>query len=176
MMARFCATIALGRWLRIACFLTTVLPSPRPGCYARRFPPPPDSAWETLKVGLLTLRGTGGCNDLIFSGHGAFWTLTPLLLGSYYPRGRAALCLVWAALVQSSVRDFLERMHYSVDMLLAVVCTWASWTWLGWVYPEARPLQKRPEGAAPDARNPFVLGVIAFSLLTATVIIFVAKA
>jgi hypothetical protein len=66
LMARWCASIACGRLLRVACFLTTVLPSPRPGCYSRRFPPPPDTLKETLRVGFTTLRGTGGCNDLIF--------------------------------------------------------------------------------------------------------------
>jgi hypothetical protein len=65
-MSRFCASIAVGRLIRVACFLSTVLPNPRPGCYARRFPPPPDSAWEALRIGFTTLRGMGGCNDLIF--------------------------------------------------------------------------------------------------------------
>lgn len=65
-MTRFCATIAAGRLLRVACFMTTVLPNPRPGCYKRRFPPPPESTWEMLRVGFTTLRGHGGCNDLIF--------------------------------------------------------------------------------------------------------------
>lgn len=175
-MARFSATIALGRLLRVACFMTTVLPNPRPGCYRRRFPPPPDSAWEALRVGFTTLRGMGGCNDLVFSGHGAFWTLAPLLLGSYYPGRRWVLALVWLALAQSSCRDFLEHMHYSVDMLLAVVVTAAAWGWVRRVYPETEPLQKRPEGAPPDARNAFVLGVVAFGLTTAAVVILVAKA
>jgi hypothetical protein len=240
-MARWCAAIAAGRSIRVACFMTTVLPNPRPGCYSRRFPPPPDSAWESLKIGFTTLRGMGGCNDLIFrcgrlagcgagpviqreraprrsllpwvertrpdvlmnaslhtrfgasallprsptsplatltpcSGHGAFWTLTPLLLSSYYPRHRWVVALVWTALVQTSVRDFLEHMHYSIDMLLAVVVTSAVWGWSRFVYPESSPLPKRPPGAPPDASSPFVLGVVVFGLLTAAVVAFVAKA
>jgi hypothetical protein len=226
-MARWCAAIAGGRLIRVACFMTTVLPNPRPGCYSRRFPPPPESAWESLRVGFTTLRGTGGCNDLIFrwgrrsgaggggwrpggfavqegaarglraaapaapqaathpgpapprpprSGHGAFWTLTPLMLSSYYPRHRWVVALVWVALVQSSIRDFLEHMHYSVDMLLAVVVTSAVWGWARPVYPEAGPLPRRPPGAPPDPSSPFVLGVVGFGLLTAAVVAFVAKA
>jgi DNA mismatch repair protein MutS2 len=65
-MARFCATIAASRLIRVACFMSTVLPSPRPGCYRRRFPPPPDTLGGILAVGVGQLRGTGGCNDLVF--------------------------------------------------------------------------------------------------------------
>lgn len=110
------------------------------------------------------------------SGHGAFWALAPCVLSSYYPNHRWSLALVWVALVQSSTRDFLEHMHYSIDMLLAVVVTAAVWGWLRWVYPEAEPLQKRPEGAKADPANPYVLALVAFGLFTAAVIILVAKA
>jgi hypothetical protein len=65
-MARFCATITLTRLARTAAFTTTVLPSPRPGCYRTRFPAVPDSAWGVLRVGVGQLRGAGGCNDLVF--------------------------------------------------------------------------------------------------------------
>ena len=44
----------------------------------RRFPPVPDTLWETIKAGYTQMRGFGGCNDLVISGHGAFWTLVPL--------------------------------------------------------------------------------------------------
>lgn len=67
-------------------------------------------------------------------------------------------------------------MHYSVDMLVAVIATAATWTWLRGVYPQEAPLAQRPEGAPPDAANPFVLGLIAFTLVVASFIILVAKA
>lgn len=50
MMSRVVLTIAASRVLRVASFMCTVLPNPRPGCYARRFPPVPDGLWETIKV------------------------------------------------------------------------------------------------------------------------------
>lgn len=43
-----------------------VLPPCWPGCYAARFPPPPEDWWTMVKVGFTTLRGNGGCNDLLF--------------------------------------------------------------------------------------------------------------
>lgn len=32
----------------------------------KRFPPPPDTWWGILVVGMRQLRGFGGCNDLVF--------------------------------------------------------------------------------------------------------------
>ena len=65
-MARFSLTITLSRIIRVASFISTVLPSPRPGCYRQRFPAPPDTLWGMIHVGLWELRGFGGCNDLVF--------------------------------------------------------------------------------------------------------------
>lgn len=37
-----------------------------------------------LQVGYRHIRGFGGCNDLVFSGHGAFWVMAPLAVRDYY--------------------------------------------------------------------------------------------
>lgn len=50
------------------------------------------------------------CLWLPCSGHGAFWTLTPLAFQTYYP-GRCTW-LLWLALAQTSLRDSLEHQHY----------------------------------------------------------------
>eukprot|EP00878_Enallax_costatus_P012058 GHUV01012590.1.p2 GENE.GHUV01012590.1~~GHUV01012590.1.p2 ORF type:complete len:216 (+),score=33.40 GHUV01012590.1:550-1197(+) len=173
-MSRFCLTICFSRILRTVSFMSTVLPSPRPGCYRRRFPPPPDTVWGMIKVGIKQLRGFGGCNDLVFSGHGAFWTLGPLTFQTYYPN-RLSTSLLWIALIQTSIRDVIDKQHYSVDMFLAVVATWAVWDWLEWVYPPSQPLPPRPKEQPGDKPNPYVLAVVAFGLLTAAVAVFVAK-
>jgi DNA mismatch repair protein MutS2 len=87
MMSRFFATTVLGRLVRVAAFCATVLPNPRPGCYKRRFPPPPETWQELVREGFNQLRGAGGCNDLVISGHGAFWTTAPLMFATYYKSG-----------------------------------------------------------------------------------------
>jgi hypothetical protein len=50
--ARFMDTIAWAHALRTLAFLTTVLPNPRPNCYARNFPPVPSGerlqGWEKV--------------------------------------------------------------------------------------------------------------------------------
>ncbi|KAG2444775.1 hypothetical protein HXX76_001518 [Chlamydomonas incerta] len=208
--SRVVLTIAASRVLRMACFMCTVLPNPRPGCYSRRFPPVPATAWETLKAGYTTIRGFGGCNDLIFSGHGAFWVLAPLAFRTYYPaaprrllpaglsaalrrrlpaalrgpwrllpglRLRLSTAVLWLALAHAAIRDVMDRQHYSVDMLLAVVVTWAVWDWLEWVYPAGRAvLPRRPPGSPPDALNPAVLALIIVCLAVAGVIVIGGKA
>lgn len=65
-MSRALLTCSLSRIIRVACFCSTVLPPCWPGCYRRRFPPPPEDWWTMIKIGFTALRGFGGCNDLIF--------------------------------------------------------------------------------------------------------------
>ena len=60
--------IIISRAIRTVAFMLTVLPSQRPGCYGRRFPPVPDTWREFLAIGFGRLRASGGCNDLIISG------------------------------------------------------------------------------------------------------------
>jgi uncharacterized membrane protein YgcG len=84
MMSRFFATTVVGRLVRTAAFCATVLPNPQPGCYRRRFPPPPETLAGLVREGFRQLRGMGGCNDLVVSGHGAFWTTAPLMFATYY--------------------------------------------------------------------------------------------
>ena len=71
------------------------------------------------------------------------------------------VALLWVGLVQTAARDVLEHYHYSVDMILAVVCTWAAWTWLEWVYPPRESvLPSRPRGQPPDPLPPAVVGLV----------------
>ena len=60
--------IIIARSIRTVAFMLTVLPSQRPGCYSRRFPPVPGTWQEFLVIGFGRLRSSGGCNDLIISG------------------------------------------------------------------------------------------------------------
>lgn len=100
--------------------------------------------------------------------------MAPLMFQAYYPN-KASSGLLWVALVQASIRDVIDKQHYSIDMFLAVVVTWAVWNALEWVYPDSHPLPPRPASASADKPHPLVLGVIAFALTGAAVVIFVAK-
>ena len=71
----------------------------------------------------------------------------------------------------------MEGHHYSVDMILAIIVTWACWTWLEWVYPpEKRRLTARKPGSPPDCLDPRVLAVIGVALAVAGVIVIGGKA
>ncbi|MEW5308031.1 MAG: hypothetical protein WDW38_000020 [Sanguina aurantia] len=141
LMSRVVLCIAASRAVRVVCFMATVLPNPRPGCYSRRFPPPPASGaiLDYIRMGYTTIRGFGGCNDLIVSGHAQFWTLAPLAFRAYYKPAHGSETVQWIALAQACLRDVVDKQHYSVDMILGVFVTWAVWTWLEWVYPPGKP-------------------------------------
>eukprot|EP00803_Ostreobium_quekettii_P003749 evm.model.scf_156.15 EVM.evm.TU.scf_156.15 scf_156:117852-121906(+) len=172
MMARVVLTICLSRIVRTVCFLVTVLPNPRMGCYSSRFPPVPSSTWDFVQIGFRKMMGTGGCNDLIFSGHCGVWALAPLAYHSYYS-GRCCW-LLWAALLQTSLRTVAERHHYSVDMVLAVVITAFVWRELDWVCPSGIPLPPRPKGSPPDPLSPALAAFVGL-LVTGVVVAIVVS-
>lgn len=165
-MSRFLLTCVISRSIRCVCFMLTVLPNPKPGCYMKRFPPVPQSFLEFLLVGFRKMKGTGGCNDLIFSGHCALWTLTPLLYHSYY---KSKCCwLLWIALIQTSIRTVLEHHHYSVDMFLAVVITVLVWRELEWVCPR---LQRQSFTNTVSRTSSRVLSLIVVLILSLVIIL-----
>ena len=91
--------------------------------------------------------------------------------------GHLVVALLWLALAHASVHDVVQRQHYSVDMVLGVVVTWAVWTWLEGVYPPAASqLAPRLHGSQADRPNAFVLALIGVALLAAEVIVIGGKA
>jgi len=112
MCTRTVACIACARAIRTAAFMLTVVPSPRPGCYAGRFPPVPDTALEFFHIGFAKLRSGGGCNDLILSGHGVIYSAVVCAFSEFYPGWTSKL--LWLALIRSNIRGPLTLQHYSV--------------------------------------------------------------
>lgn len=186
LMSRVLATMFISRTLRVLCFMTTILPSPRPGCSLSRFPHfLPDTPWGIFKAGYTEIRGFGGCNDLIFSGHGAFWILAPLAYQSYAVPGQSgwksvlsylSIVAQWIGFLQASLRDVIDRQHYSVDMLLAAVVVSACWMWTERVYPISCQIQQRPRGTNADEVRPAVLLLVAMSVAISGIIVIGGKA
>lgn len=135
MMSRVVLTICISRSIRTICFMVTILPSPKKNCYMRRFPAVPDNWIEFIKVGFKEMRGHGGCNDLIFSGHCGIWVLAPLAFHSYYKN--QCCMLLWIAVIQTSIRAVLEHHHYSIDMVLAIIITTFIWKELDMICPSS---------------------------------------
>ncbi|KAI3427203.1 hypothetical protein D9Q98_007139 [Chlorella vulgaris] len=165
---RFIDTIAWTHIIRTLAFMTTVLPNPRLRCYARNFPPVPADWREFLAIGLSTKRGSG-CNDLVISGHGVVYAAVPLALGTYCPlpswRFGPAM-LSWLAVIKLCIQETVDKTHYSVDMLLAVVLTALVWRWQEGLYPPTA-LPARPPGSPPD---PLPLRLVALVLVTLVVV------
>lgn len=123
-------------------------------------------------MGVGSVRGFGGCNDLIFSGHGALWILTPLLFHTYYrPVGRLGwwmIAFMWILILQTNIRDVMDEQHYSVDMIVAAVVTTATWHWTKWVYdPELVILPRNSRVDTKKTKIPpsiaaLIVGCLAF--------------
>ncbi|KAL3155537.1 hypothetical protein ABBQ38_011089 [Trebouxia sp. C0009 RCD-2024] len=172
MMTRVAACIGISRTIRTIAFMLTVLPSPRPGCYDRRFPPVPDSWTEYLKIGFGDMRGNGGCNDLIISGHCIIYVTAPLVFQTYYPGWTAAF--LWLAVIRTCFRAPMTKQHYAVDMFLAVVVTSLVWMQLDWICPASKPLYPRHPADPPDKRGPLqwlLICLIFIALVSVGVII-----
>ena len=192
LMSRVMATMFLSRSLRVICFSATILPSPRPGCSLRRFPLKVPNTWfGILLAGYKEIRGFGGCNDLIFSGHGAFWILAPLSYQSYAieEAGRGwkssisrtlsqlSVLIQWVGLIQASLRDVIDKQHYSVDMILAAVVVSACWSWTEWIHPpHSCRIQPRQSGLEADKIRPEIFLLVAMCVAVAGVIVIGGKA
>jgi hypothetical protein len=126
--ARTCATIALARAIRVVSFMLTVVPNPKPGCYNRQFSDAPmqyEDGWHLIEYGSSRIRGTGGCNDLIFSGHGVIYMSGFLCLATHGIS--LGSFVVFLAVLHASCKEALDQTHYGVDMFLAIAVTALSW-------------------------------------------------
>jgi hypothetical protein len=77
-------------------------------------------------------------------------------------RARVCVCVCVCAWLQETV----DKTHYSVDMLLAVVLTALVWHWQEGLYPPTA-LPARPPGSPPD---PLPLRLVALVLVTLVVV------
>eukprot|EP01023_Acetabularia_acetabulum_P007041 TRINITY_DN12993_c0_g1_i2.p1 TRINITY_DN12993_c0_g1~~TRINITY_DN12993_c0_g1_i2.p1 ORF type:complete len:285 (-),score=4.59 TRINITY_DN12993_c0_g1_i2:86-940(-) len=169
LMSRVVLTIAVCRLIRVPSFLLTILPNPRRFCYRRRFPPVPSSVWQFIYIGFSKVRGGGGCNDLIFSGHGIIWAVVCCMYQTYYP-GILSI-LLWFVYCHISIRTVLERHHYAVDMWLAAVITILVWKYLEFIYPPSQTSKLKKYQIGRQLPSAYVMVLIAIILIAVTVFI-----
>mmetsp|Transcript_298 Transcript_298/g.861 ORF Transcript_298/g.861 Transcript_298/m.861 type:complete len:244 (-) Transcript_298:305-1036(-) len=174
MMTRAIHTITVTRIIRTGAFMCTVLPSQRPGCYERRFPPVPKSWTKFFVIGFTKMRAMGGCNDLVISGHAIVYVVAPLAFQTYYGKGWAS-SLLWAAVAYSCIRAPITKQHYSVDMFLAVVVTALVWHWAAWAY-DSRPWRQRHKSEGADPKQWALTGLILSVLAVVSFIIIAGGA
>lgn len=66
----------------------------------------------------LLKKGSGGCNDLLYSGHMLVAVLTAMAWTEAY--GGFTSALIWVLVAHSAQREIRERHHYSVDCIVAI--------------------------------------------------------
>jgi hypothetical protein len=138
-------TLAAARFIRVVSFLMTVLPSQMPDCYRHHFPnPPPTDWWNWMLVGLLP-NASGGCNDLIVSGHATVTSVLACVSASIAGHWAFSIA-VWTMLAMDFMIEVYEGFHYSVDMWMGALFTVMLWRILA-------PLEAASEGDAVYVRE-----------------------
>ena len=158
---KFLRSILFGHSTRIIAFLITTLPSQFPNCTSRKLHMDADTEWNWKEAA--THRGSGGCNDLMFSGHFVVIMNACLLFnevyGQYYG-GRIQwlgtfttrfVCVAAGFAAMDMVRG---GHHYSVDVYLAFLVTMLYWKYAS--HPSAYwyvPLELKSKRVQSELRN-----------------------
>ncbi|KAM3305667.1 protein PHLOEM UNLOADING MODULATOR [Capsicum chacoense] len=96
--------------------------------FLRPTAPEGSSAWYHLLK-----KASGGCNDLIYSGHMLVAVLTAMAWTEAYCGYSSAL--IWIFVIHSAQREIRERHHYSVDVVVAIYVGIMLWKMTGLFWP-----------------------------------------
>jgi len=112
-----------ARLVRTMAFSCVLVPSPRPDCFQDRFFFP-DSPWQFIKE-MMAPRPTGGCNDLVVSGHTLFiWMTVCFYMQIASGWGLQLIKFVTPFIL---INIIMVRNHYSVDVFLGVAVSQLIW-------------------------------------------------
>lgn len=84
-------------------------------------------SWYTLLK-----RASGGCNDLLYSGHMVVAVLTAMAWMEAY--GGWTSVLMWFLVLHSAQREIRERHHYTVDCVVAIYVGILLWRMTGFIW------------------------------------------
>lgn len=90
--------------------------------------PSEESAWYQLLK-----RASGGCNDLLYSGHMLVAVLTAMAWTEAY--GGFSSAFIWMLVIHSAQREIRERHHYTVDCVVAIYVGILLWKMTGYFWP-----------------------------------------
>jgi len=80
----------------------------------------------------LLRKSSGGCNDLIYSGHMFVAVLTAMAWAEAY--GGWSSVVIWFLVIHSAQREVRERHHYSVDCIVAIYIGVLLWRMTGFLW------------------------------------------
>ncbi|KAK6115070.1 hypothetical protein DH2020_007339 [Rehmannia glutinosa] len=81
----------------------------------------------------LLKKASGGCNDLLYSGHMLVAVLTAMAWTEAY--GGFTSVIIWMLVAHSAQREIRERHHYSVDCIVAIYMGILLWKMTGLFWP-----------------------------------------
>lgn len=90
----------------------------------------------------LLKRASGGCNDLMYSGHMFLAVITAMAWTEAY--GGWTSALIWLLVMHSAQREIRERHHYTVDCVVAIyvgILLWKMTSFI-WSYKDTRKARK----------------------------------
>lgn len=131
MLMRFFTCASVAQTLRVASFLSTLLPGPNYHCR----PGSPEYNPPTPLEIFTRLDALKGCGDLIFSSHTIFTTLCCLTVQKY-TNGASVKRLMWVLLFVMGLLVIAARKHYSVDVVVAWYTTPLVWFFLDKTLPD----------------------------------------
>jgi len=141
-LSRVAKTVRWCRLLRVLCYTSTVMPSQTLNCFLNRYDETLSFS-EHWREALLHWRGGGGCNDLVFSGHGSTLALSALVYSTYQVQvgiGAWLPVLLWCRVVHASLRIVHSHFHMSVDLVLSLIVTCFLWH----LIPHPQPDSQEP--------------------------------
>jgi hypothetical protein len=149
-------TMSIARAIRTVSFLITVLPSQNPRCFFshENWPHPVPEDWPTWLIVGIAPNTSGGCNDLIISGHATVTSTMTCVAASIVglPSFTAAL---WMLVAMDYSVEVFEGFHYSVDMWLGCLLVNLIWRVLAPV-EEGTTNQDDSAGAPRQEYKPLV--------------------
>ena len=124
----YAATMAL----RSMVILSTVVPDSSPQCHTaaqQRRPRPPHAAVHAISAKAWDIFRRGGseltCGDMMFSGHTVVFVLSIMMWRDHLLPRASRLIVAWNVLGMCMI--VITRLHYTMDVLVAVCVTWSAW-------------------------------------------------
>ncbi|RCV33627.1 hypothetical protein SETIT_7G097500v2 [Setaria italica] len=113
----------------------------------------------------LLKKASGGCNDLMYSGHMLVAVLTAMAWTEAY--GGWISVAIWLLVLHSAQREIRERHHYSVDCIVAIYVGVLLWRMTGFIWGLLKDVElagQEKQGFSQRAILAFAAGTIIFTL------------
>ncbi|XP_039790927.1 uncharacterized protein LOC120656807 [Panicum virgatum] len=99
----------------------------------------------------LLKKSSGGCSDLLYSGHMLVAVLTAMAWTEAY--GGWSSIVIWFLVVHSAQREIRERHHYSVDCIVAIYVGMLLWRMTGFLWSARETNRSRRIAKLDEVQN-----------------------